>query len=62
MQRPNSAYSLAHYELRLALGHLLWDFDFELNESCDDWMDQQTYSFWLKPPLIVTAREADRKP
>ncbi|KAI4935099.1 uncharacterized protein J4E92_002385 [Alternaria infectoria] len=54
--------NLAHYELRLALGHLLWDFDFELNESCDDWMDQQTYSFWLKPPLIVTAREADRKP
>ncbi|KAH6877556.1 cytochrome P450 [Alternaria rosae] len=54
--------NLAHYELRLALGHLLWDFDFELDEGCNDWMDQQTYSFWLKPPLIVKAREADRKP
>jgi len=46
-------YSLAQYELRLALSHLLWDFEFELDEKCNDWMAQETYSFWLKPPLLV---------
>ncbi|CAN9171229.1 unnamed protein product [Alternaria alternata] len=54
--------NLAHYELRLALSHLLWDFDFELDEKCDDWLTQETYSFWLKPPLMVRARAAHQKP
>ena len=51
--------SLANYELRLALSRLLWDF--ELNESCENWMDQETYSFWLKPPLMVKAQTAKPK-
>ncbi|CAN9428514.1 unnamed protein product [Alternaria alternata] len=55
-------HSLAHYELRLALSHLLWDFDFELDEKCDDWLTQETYSFWLKLPLMVRARAAHQKP
>jgi len=52
---------LANYELRLALSRLLWDFEFELNESCENWMDQETYSFWLKPPLMVKAQSAKQK-
>ncbi|KAH5337001.1 hypothetical protein HBI50_015440 [Parastagonospora nodorum] len=53
--------NLAQYELKLALSHLIWDFEFELVETCKDWMAQETYSFWLKPPLMVKARAANRK-
>ncbi|KAF9694073.1 hypothetical protein EKO04_007756 [Ascochyta lentis] len=53
--------NLANYEMRLVLGHLLWDFDFELSDRGHDWMTQQTYSFWLKPPLMVKSQVAKRK-
>ncbi|CAA9961511.1 cytochrome p450 [Pyrenophora teres f. maculata] len=54
--------NLAQYELRLTLSHLLWDFEFELDERCNDWMAQETYSFWLKPPLLVKVKAANAEP
>ena len=54
-------HSLAQYELRLVLSRLLWEFEFELGEGCLDWMAQETYSFWLKKPLMVKVRAVERK-
>ena len=46
--------SLAYAEARLILAHMVFNFDMELDERCDNWSDQTIYMFWNKPDLLVT--------
>lgn len=44
-------YSLAWAEMRLILGHLLWNFDVKLDPRSDEWNIQKTWFIWDKPDL-----------
>lgn len=49
--------SLAYAEMRLTLTKLLWNFDFELDDDSDRWMqEQKVYLVWEKTPLLVKLR------
>lgn len=39
--------------MRLILAHVIFNFDMELDERSDNWPDQDTFLFWLKPDLLV---------
>ena len=46
--------SLAQAEMRLILARLLWNFDLELEERSQRWMDEmKMYIVWEKQPLFV---------
>ncbi|KAF2195825.1 cytochrome P450 [Zopfia rhizophila CBS 207.26] len=45
--------NLAYHEMRLVLASILWNFDMELAEGSDGWLDQQTFVLWKKGPLMV---------
>ena len=45
--------SLAYFEMRLILAHVLWNFDLELAPKSEDWADQKVYAIWDKPELYV---------
>jgi len=45
--------SLAYAEMRLILARLLFNFDIELVDPAEDWLNQPVYSIWDKPPLNV---------
>lgn len=46
--------NLAYHEMRLILAKVLWHFDLELDETCQDWAEsQRTFALWEKPPLLV---------
>lgn len=53
--------SLAYAEIRTILCKLLFNFDIELLQKSEDWIDQKVYFLWDKPPLMVslTERSAD---
>ncbi|TLD14908.1 hypothetical protein PspLS_10792 [Pyricularia sp. CBS 133598] len=44
---------LAMAELRLILGRMLWRFEIELVPESKNWLDQNAYTVWDKPPLKV---------
>lgn len=45
---------MAYAELRMILARLVWNFDFEVAERSDDWMEKQrSYLHWDKTPLHV---------
>lgn len=46
--------NLAYIEMRLIMAKLLYNFDLELTEECQDWVDKQMiWTTWDKPPLMV---------
>lgn len=52
-----SPYRLAWAELRITMAKLLWQFDFELASSDDDWWNKQrTYLIWERLPLLINLK------
>lgn len=48
---------MAYAEMRLVLAKLFWNFDFELADNSNKWLDEQkTYLVWEKTPLMVNLR------
>jgi hypothetical protein len=35
------------------LANIIWNFDLELCEESEDWLDQEVYILWKKGPLII---------
>ncbi|KAJ5627621.1 hypothetical protein N7490_009849 [Penicillium lividum] len=48
---------LAYVEIRLILANLLYNFDIEICEESENWIDQDVYTIWNKPALMVHLRE-----
>ncbi|KAJ5933979.1 sterigmatocystin biosynthesis P450 monooxygenase stcL [Penicillium verhagenii] len=49
--------SLAYMEMRLVLAKLMYNFDIELCEESENWIDQDVYSLWHKPALMVELQD-----
>lgn len=47
--------NMAMHEMRLFLATLLFKFNLELCEGCENWADQKSYALWIKDPLRVRA-------
>ncbi|KAJ0121357.1 Cytochrome PaP450-1 [Diaporthe amygdali] len=45
--------NLAWAEMRLIMGHLLWNFDVELSSESANWNSQKTWFIWDKPDLMI---------
>jgi hypothetical protein len=45
--------SLAYAEMRLILARILFNFDIELADPSDEWLNQRVFAIWEKPPLMV---------
>lgn len=45
--------SLAYAELKLILARILYNFDMDLVDPDENWMDQKAFFIWTKPPLNV---------
>jgi cytochrome P450 len=45
--------NLAYAEMKLILARLVFEFDFELLDSKDDWADQRVFTLWEKRPLML---------
>ncbi|KAH8649839.1 cytochrome P450 [Xylariales sp. PMI_506] len=43
--------NMAMYEMRLILAMVLLSFDIELCDDRQDWLDQKSFSLWIKRPL-----------
>lgn len=53
--------NLAYNEARVILAKLLWNFDLELCEESEKWIEmQRTSVVWEKRPLMVKLRERER--
>ncbi|MCJ1352148.1 MAG: hypothetical protein MMC33_002132 [Icmadophila ericetorum] len=46
--------SLAYFEMRSILARVLWNFDMQIEEESQGWMEQKEHTLWDKPPLWVT--------
>jgi cytochrome P450 len=53
--------NLAYHEIRLILAKLIWNFDFELVDKEDNWLDQRVLLLWEKKPLVVRVKETGKK-
>jgi hypothetical protein len=42
--------------MRLILAHIIFNFDMELVDERDEWMNQDIYLLWKKKPLNVYLR------
>ncbi|PSR85583.1 cytochrome P450 ClCP1 [Coniella lustricola] len=45
--------NLAYAEMRTIMARLIYNFDMELVDPTEDWMDQNVFFLWTKPPLNV---------
>ncbi|KAI9375059.1 cytochrome P450 [Aspergillus egyptiacus] len=45
--------NLAYVEMRLILARMVFNFDMELDQAGLDWLDQESFILWQKPPLPV---------
>jgi hypothetical protein len=54
--------SLAYAEIRLILCKLLFNFYIELCPESTNWIDQDVYFLWDKPPLNVALTDRMSKP
>lgn len=45
--------SLAYAEVKLILARILYNFDMELVNPDENWMDQKAFFIWTKPPLNI---------
>lgn len=39
--------------MRSTLVRVLWNFDMQMDEASQEWMEQKEYALWDKPPLWV---------
>ena len=46
-------HSMAYVEMRMIMVKMLWNFDYELYDENDNWLDQKVYLVWKKEPLMV---------
>lgn len=46
-------HSMAYVEMRMIMVKVLWNFDYELCDENDNWLDQKVYLVWKKEPLMV---------
>lgn len=54
---------LAQFVTRLIICKLLWAYDLELLPEKESWMSKQKGFFvWIKPPLMVRLKQAQRVP
>ena len=44
---------MAYVEMRMIMVKMLWNFDYELCDESDNWLDQKVYLVWKKEPLTV---------
>lgn len=51
-----SLFSMAWSEMRVILSKLLLNFDLELVDNSDTWLDQNTYLVWEQGPLMVNLK------
>ncbi|KAF2280273.1 cytochrome P450 [Westerdykella ornata] len=49
--------NMAYHEMRLIISKVLYNFDLELCPESDNWMNQDTYIIWEKPPLMVKLKD-----
>lgn len=47
---------MAYVEMRMIMVKMLWNFDYELCDESDNWLDQKVYLVWKKEPLMVQLR------
>ena len=59
-QNANPILRLAYVEMRVILARLLWNFDLELANKDDDWLDQKAFLAWDKKPLMVNLKPVKR--
>ncbi|OJD30274.1 cytochrome p450 [Diplodia corticola] len=52
--------NLAYVEMRLILAKILWNFDVELADGMESWLDQKIYLVWEKPSLMVKLKPVKR--
>jgi hypothetical protein len=52
--------SLAYFEMRLILAHVLWNFDLELMPESTDWSRQKVFAIWEKSPLYVKLKPREK--
>ncbi|ORX98759.1 cytochrome P450 [Clohesyomyces aquaticus] len=45
--------NMANHEMRLIMAKILFNFDMELCPESDGWINQDSYTLWRKPPLIM---------
>ncbi len=47
-------YSLAYAEMRVIFARMIWNFDMELADVSQQWMEKlKVWSLWEKEPLMV---------
>jgi cytochrome P450 len=53
--------SLAYAEMRLIVAKVLFNFDLELVDTTQDWLEgQKVFTLWQKPSLMVQVRPVKR--
>lgn len=52
--------NLANAEMRTIMARLVWNFDMELVNPEDNWLDQKGFFLWTKPPLNVNLTPVER--
>ncbi|KAH6684785.1 cytochrome P450 [Halenospora varia] len=52
--------NLAYHEMRVILANVIWNFDLNLVDPEQKWLDQDIHEFWVKPPLHVRLETAKR--
>ncbi|KAK2596069.1 hypothetical protein N8I77_013577 [Diaporthe amygdali] len=53
--------NMAMHEMRLLLATLLFKFDLELCEGCENWATQKSYALWIKQPLKVRVKPVEAR-
>lgn len=48
---------MAYAEMKLILTRIIYNFDLELANPKDEWLEQNTYILWDKKPLMLNVRE-----
>jgi hypothetical protein len=43
--------------MKLTDARIIYNFDLDLVDKESDWMDQKVYLLWVKPELMVVAKE-----
>ena len=50
--------NLAYAEMRLLLASILWNFDLQLAEESEKWLEEnKIYTLWMKAPLMTRLRK-----
>ena len=53
--------SLAYFEMRSILARVLWNFDMQIDQASQGWIEQKEYTLWDKPSLWVRLKHRPAK-